>query len=48
MFSLPACPDPALQIMEILPVQMMTLALADLRNLQAGSFNLASKVTTIE
>ncbi len=48
VFSLPACPDPALQIMEILPVQMMTLALADLRNLQAGSFSLASKVTTIE
>jgi glucosamine--fructose-6-phosphate aminotransferase (isomerizing) len=48
VFTLPACPDPALQIMEILPVQMMTLALADLRNLQAGSFSLASKVTTIE
>jgi glucosamine--fructose-6-phosphate aminotransferase (isomerizing) len=48
VFTLPACPDPALQITEILPVQMMTLALADLRNLQAGSFSLASKVTTIE
>jgi glucosamine--fructose-6-phosphate aminotransferase (isomerizing) len=48
VFALPACPDPALLIMEILPVQMMTLALADLRNLQAGSFSLATKVTTIE
>jgi glutamine---fructose-6-phosphate transaminase (isomerizing) len=48
VFTLPPCPDPALQIMEILPVQMMTLALAELRNLQAGSFSLATKVTTIE
>jgi glucosamine--fructose-6-phosphate aminotransferase (isomerizing) len=48
VFTLPPCPDAALQVMEILPVQMMTLALADLRNLQAGSFSLATKVTTIE
>ena len=48
VFALPPCPDPALPILEILPVQMMTLALAELRNLQAGSFSLASKVTTVE
>ena len=48
VFALPPCPDPALPILEILPVQMMTLALAELRNLQAGSFSLATKVTTIE
>jgi glucosamine--fructose-6-phosphate aminotransferase (isomerizing) len=48
VFTLPACPNPALLILEILPVQMMTLALADLRNLQAGSFSLATKVTTVE
>jgi glutamine---fructose-6-phosphate transaminase (isomerizing) len=48
VFTLPSCPEPALQIMEILPVQMMTLALAELRNLQAGSFSLATKVTTTE
>jgi len=48
VFALPPCSDPALQIMEILPVQMMTLALAELRNLQAGSFSLATKVTTVE
>ena len=48
VFTLPPCPDPALPILEILPVQMMTLALAELRNLQAGSFSLATKVTTVE
>jgi glutamine---fructose-6-phosphate transaminase (isomerizing) len=48
VFYLPPCPAPALQIMEILPVQMMTLALADLRKVQAGSFSLATKVTTVE
>jgi hypothetical protein len=35
-------------VLEILPVQMMTLALAGLRNLSAGSFSLATKVTTTE
>ncbi|MGD0005302.1 MAG: SIS domain-containing protein [Anaerolineaceae bacterium] len=51
VFALPSCPDPvlpALPVLEILPVQMMTLALAELRNLQAGSFSLGTKVTTIE
>ena len=48
VFALPDCPDSARLILEILPVQMMTLALADLRKLQAGSFSLATKLTTIE
>ena len=48
VFALPPCPEPALPIVEILPVQMMTLALAELRNLQAGSFSLATKITTVE
>jgi glutamine---fructose-6-phosphate transaminase (isomerizing) len=48
VFALPPCPEAALPILEILPVQMMTLALADLRHLVAGSFSLASKVTTTE
>lgn len=47
-FGLPPCPEAALPILEILPVQMMTLALAELRHLTAGSFSLASKVTTTE
>jgi glucosamine--fructose-6-phosphate aminotransferase (isomerizing) len=47
-FGLPLCPEAALPILEILPVQMMTLALAELRHLTAGSFSLASKVTTTE
>jgi glucosamine--fructose-6-phosphate aminotransferase (isomerizing) len=48
VFHLPNCPDPALPILEILPVQMMTLALADLRNLRAGSFSLGTKITITE
>ncbi len=48
VFSMPPCPDAVLPILEILPVQMMTLALAELRNRQAGSFSLGSKITTIE
>jgi glutamine---fructose-6-phosphate transaminase (isomerizing) len=47
-FSLPQVPDSALPILEILPVEMMTLALADLRGLEAGKFFLGAKVTSIE
>lgn len=47
-FTLSPCPDQALPIMEILPVQMMTLALARLRHITAGSFTLGSKITTTE
>jgi glutamine---fructose-6-phosphate transaminase (isomerizing) len=35
-------------IVEILPVQMMTLALAALANREAGKFERATKVTAIE
>ena len=48
VFDLPLCSPQALPVLEILPVQMMTLALAELRHLTAGSFTLASKVTTTE
>jgi glucosamine--fructose-6-phosphate aminotransferase (isomerizing) len=41
--------EPLLQpVLEILPVQMMTLALAGLAGREAGRFERASKVTTTE
>lgn len=47
-FRLPEC-DPALQpILEILPVQLMTLALAALAGREAGHFERASKITATE
>lgn len=47
-FNLPL-PDEALRpILEILPVEMITLALARLRGRTAGNFERATKVTTIE
>jgi glucosamine--fructose-6-phosphate aminotransferase (isomerizing) len=45
---LPAIASPLRPIMEILPVQMMTLALAALANREAGTFVRATKVTTVE
>lgn len=48
VFRLPRVPERLRPIVEILPVQMMTLALADLRGHVAGEFSHASKVTTIE
>lgn len=48
VFDLPACQPPALPVLEILPVQMMTLALGNLRHVSVGSFTLASKVTATE
>jgi glutamine---fructose-6-phosphate transaminase (isomerizing) len=45
---LPAIPTPILPILEILPVQMLSLALAALSGHQAGSFKWASKVTELE
>ena len=45
---IPAVPDSVLPILEILPVQMITLALAAQTGREAGRFALASKVTTIE
>jgi glutamine---fructose-6-phosphate transaminase (isomerizing) len=47
-YCLPAVPLSLLPILEILPVQMITLALAAGRGREAGRFELASKVTTVE
>jgi len=47
-YCLPASPPSLLPILEILPVQMITLALAACRGREAGRFELASKVTTEE
>jgi glucosamine--fructose-6-phosphate aminotransferase (isomerizing) len=47
-FTLPEVPEAALPIMEILPVQMMILALADLLNIEPGQFRLAKKITNVE
>jgi glutamine---fructose-6-phosphate transaminase (isomerizing) len=48
VFTLPECSDPVLPILEILPVQMITLALADLHGIQAGKFRFGNKITTDE
>ncbi len=48
VFGLPPCPPQALPVLEILPVQMITLALGELRHMEAGSFTLNSKVTATE
>lgn len=45
---IPVVPESVLPILEILPLQMITLALAAQTRSQAGRFTLASKVTTIE
>lgn len=47
-FDLPVCATPALPILEILPVQLMTLALAEIKGIQPGRFERASKVTLVE
>jgi glucosamine--fructose-6-phosphate aminotransferase (isomerizing) len=47
-FRLPKAPESVRPILEILPVQMVTLALAALRGREAGRFTYASKVTTTE
>lgn len=46
-FRIPEAP-PARPLLEILPVQMVTLALAALAGREAGRFERASKVTTVE
>lgn len=45
---IPACDAELLPILEILPVEMMTLALAGLAGREAGKFEHASKVTETE
>jgi len=47
-YCLPAVPLSLLPVLEILPMQMITLALAACRGREAGRFELASKVTTVE
>jgi glucosamine--fructose-6-phosphate aminotransferase (isomerizing) len=45
---IPPVPESVLPILEILPVQMLTLALAAQTGSEAGRFTLGAKVTTIE
>lgn len=47
-FSLPALPDALLPLVEILPVQMLSLAMAARDGREAGRFEHASKITTVE
>lgn len=47
-FTLPACPRSALPVLEILPVQMISLALAEIHHFSPGVFTLASKITSVE
>jgi glucosamine--fructose-6-phosphate aminotransferase (isomerizing) len=47
-FRLPQVPDRLLPVLEILPVQMISLALAERGGRKPGSFVLASKVTRTE
>ena len=45
---IPAVPESVIPILEILPVEMITLALAAQTGREAGRFSFASKVTTTE
>jgi glucosamine--fructose-6-phosphate aminotransferase (isomerizing) len=45
---LPQVPEPLLPIAEILPAQMLTLAVAALRNHQPGRFRWSGKITVVE
>jgi glucosamine--fructose-6-phosphate aminotransferase (isomerizing) len=47
-FRLPAHAEEDRPVLEILPVQMITLGLASLAGLKAGAFSLATKVTSTE
>lgn len=47
-YCLPKVPPGLLPVLEILPVQMLTLALGALNGRQPGKFRLASKITTTE
>jgi glutamine---fructose-6-phosphate transaminase (isomerizing) len=48
VFRLPRVPPVVRPVLEILPVQMMSLALSALTGHQAGRFERAAKITTIE
>ena len=47
-FRLPEVPSPLRPIVEMLPCQMMSLALAALAGREPGKFDRITKVTTIE
>lgn len=47
-FRIPEVPDSMLPVVEILPMQMISLALAALKGQEAGRFSIASKVTAVE
>jgi glutamine---fructose-6-phosphate transaminase (isomerizing) len=47
-FRLPSAPQSLWPLLEILPVEMITLALAALTGREAGKFEIGSKVTTAE
>ena len=47
-YCLPRVPTSILPVLEILPVQMLTLALAANKGIEPGKFRLASKITTVE
>ncbi|HEY9075730.1 MAG TPA: SIS domain-containing protein [Anaerolineaceae bacterium] len=47
-FCLPDVPDPALPMLETLPFQMMTLALAEMNGVRPGEFRHGGKVTATE
>jgi glutamine---fructose-6-phosphate transaminase (isomerizing) len=48
VFRLPKVSDALRPVLEVLPVQMMTLALAALAGREAGKFERATKVTAVE
>ena len=48
VFRLPAAPPRVRPILEMLPVQMITLALAAQAGREPGKFELATKITTVE
>lgn len=48
VFNLPRAPLPAMPLLEILPAQMLSVALADRAGHEAGVFRFAAKVTTIQ
>jgi len=45
---IPDAPEAARSIVEILPIQMITLALAAIAGREAGKFDRATKVTAVE
>lgn len=47
VFRTPVVPESVQQIIEILPIQMLSLALAARDSFEAGRFERASKITNI-